>query len=421
MTRPARARGFTLVELVVSLAVSMVVIAAASMLLVAQQRAHAAGSGQRALQETARVALSDITRRLRDAGYGVDPAAVLDFGPQDNVPRASLFTGGKEYLTSYRCNTAVTCRDKTDASDEIVFYSRDPLFSRPVAAVGAGSVTLVGDLKEPLYAGQILQVMCLLDPRTMAYVTVGRFVPAAAPPNPLNNVVVPLAPGQTGGALGLPAFPFENGELASPCFGSGVAAVVATKMDRFRYYVDSYTEDGAAVAPQTAGSRPHLMLDQGLLDAGGNPIVSPVAPDVEDVQFAYLYPPLAAGGGSRLVGMQQGTDAGSEPGGIDVLTPPPAIGDAPDAPSRRTGNPANILGVRISVLVRSPEQDLNQSEVAVPVIPAVANRTPQAAIPKYRRSLFETTVMLRNVQGRGILYPVVDATGATAGALLGGG
>lgn len=420
--RPPPPRGVTLLELLVALAVSTIVVAAASMLLIAQQRAHVSGSGQRATQEGARVALDEIGRHLRGAGYGIDPALTLDFGEQDDIPRSKLYTAGRGYVRGYLCDTPVTCRDRIDGSDEIVFHYRDPLFSRPVSAVGNTTLTLVGDLREPLYAGQILQVLCLGDTRTVAYVTVGRFLPAPAVPNPTANVAIQLESGQSGGALALPEFGHENGEFAAPCFSAGPTAVMVTKIDRYRYYVDTFDDAGGGrVNPGTPGSRPYLMLDQGLRDQAGQPIRSPVAPDVEDLQFAYLYRPLVAGGGSRLIGAAtDGTDLAGE--GVTVAVAPPGIGDAPDAPSRRTLNPANILGVRAAVVVRTPEHDADRYGPFDRTLPRAGNRPDSPnQLPGYRRTMFETTILLKNNASRDLVYPVVDPTRAIVGSLVGGG
>jgi hypothetical protein len=161
------------------------------------------------------------------------------------------------------------------------------------------------------------------------------------------------------------------------------------------------------------------MLDQGLRGEDGAPILSPVAPDVEDLQLSYLFTPVAAGGGSRILGGTPGTSLAAD--GVTVAVAPPAIGDAPDAPSRRTGNPANILGVRVGVLARTPEEDPARYGVGDRTLPAAANRGPLLGAPGFRRQLFETTILLKNIQGRGVVYPVVDPTRAIAGSLVGGG
>jgi len=283
VSRPRAGRGFTLIELLVALGISSVVVMGAAVLVQGQVAAYRSASTMRARQEAGRMALDELTRNLRNAGFGVDPALVFDFGPIADMPRSAMFGYAKGAMTSYLCGERgpVRCRDRTDASDgsdELVFYSRDPEFSRPVATADTSSIVMVGDLRQPLYEGQVLQVMCLVDPKTRAYVTVDRQVDPVSPADATRQIRVALKPGQSVG--GLPAFPFENQSLADGCFG--LNAAVVTRVNRFRYYVQWYAEDGTEVDPQTAGGRPYLMFDPGLVGPDRKPMLVPLAQDVEE-------------------------------------------------------------------------------------------------------------------------------------------
>jgi hypothetical protein len=325
----------------------------------------------------------------------------------------------------YRCAAGPRCRDSVDASasDEIVFHSRDPMFSRVATAVTTSAVTVLGELKEPMYAGQILQVSCMGGNQLRAYVTVGQDVPAPVAPavsNPAVPVTIQLEPGAASGLV--PVFALENATLADGCFSlTGGLSPIVTRVDRSRYYVDWYAEDGSTVAPQTPGARPYLMLDQGLAGASPGPI--PMAADVEDLQLAYLYPPAVAGGPVRVVGVAAGTNIADEPFAVASDTGsilPPGYEDEPDAASRTTGHPANIIGVRISVVVRSAEPDISRITTLDRTVPAAGNRPAFLGQPNYRRSLFETTVHLPNLQTASFTYPIVNAAGGP-GYNLGGG
>jgi prepilin-type N-terminal cleavage/methylation domain-containing protein len=434
--RPSR--GFTLVELVIAMGASAIVVAAAMTLMISQQTAYRAGTEDRALQEASRIALAGVVVPLRKAGYGVDPAYALDFGQTDAVPQPGL-QGGQTLgaLSSYRCDTAIDCRDRTASPDEIVFYSRDPLFSRRAKAgtVTTSGLTLVGRMEQPLRAGQVLQVMCLTGEQTRAYVTVSTTVPAASnvPENDTTDVPVVLTSGQT--IDDHPAFPFQNDQLTSSCFGD---VVIVAKVDRYRLHIMGFREDGSAVDPaagenlQETGVRPYLMLDQGLRDADGGTIDVPVAPDVEDLQFTYLYPPAVAGGSLREVGGAEGilASAGAFP---MALVQPPAITDALTAASRASGSPANIQAIRVSLVVRTPDADLKyEGDVhrRIPPTPAsgraatdndpLANRSSYRGIPDYRRMRVDTTILVPNMRASAVTYCVTDPTGATAGANYGG-
>lgn len=424
--RPARRapRGLTLVEMLIALTVSALTIAAAATLLVSQQRAFVAGSGDRAQQEAGRRALQEITRRLRSAGYGVDSNLTFDFGATAIVPRPNMIEPATNvsFPLDPTCNAnggSVRCRDSVDQarSDELVFLTRDPMFSRLATVVTTGAITVMGQLKQPMYAGQILQVSCLGGTQARAYVTVGQDVPAPANPVATTAVTIQLRPGAVSG--GVATFALENATLVDPCFSlGGILSPIVTAVERSRFHVAWYADDGSVVGPQTAGARPYLMLDQGL--AGGSPGPIPLAADVEDLQLAYLYPPAVAGGPVRVVGATGGTSIADEPFAVDTAPSPPAYDDVPDAASRTTGHPANILGVRLSVVVRSAEEDITRTSLLDRTVPAAGNRPAFLGQPNYRRSLFETTVQLPNVQTASFTYPIVNAAGGQ-GYNLGGG
>jgi type IV pilus assembly protein PilW len=409
--RPRRARGFTLVELMVALTVSVLTVAAAMTLLIQQQRAYVATSGDRAQQEAGRLALQDLLQRLKHAGYGVDPNLTLDFGENtgdpDGAPRTNLRPPATFVkVSSFKCDAPVRCRDRTDGSDELVFYARDPWFQRVATKVDKDRLTLLGELKVPLYRGQILQVSCMGGSRTRAYVTVRDLVKAADAPDATKEVQVDLEGGQQD--AGREVFPFENAQLEDGCFslaGAGTQPVV-TAVERNRYYVGWYLPDGGVVAPQTPLSRPYLMLDQGLFDEQGQEILVPVANDVEDVQFSFYYPPAAAGGEPRLVGATPGTNAADEAFKLQADVVPPAMDDLADDPARTTGHPANIQAVRVSVVVRQPEPDIGLLDPEGSTVPAAGNRPALQGERFRRRSLFETTVVLRNQQSTFFVYPV---------------
>jgi type IV pilus assembly protein PilW len=78
--RLADARGFTLAELLVTLAVTGLLLAAAGTMLLAGQRAWALGAARVEAQQSARVALERMAKELREAGYdptGAGLAAIV--------------------------------------------------------------------------------------------------------------------------------------------------------------------------------------------------------------------------------------------------------------------------------------------------------------------------------------------------------
>ncbi len=400
-------RGFTLVEMLVGVLVSAIIVAGSITLLINQQQAYQNTSNDRAAQEAARLALGAIGDALARAGYGIHPSVTFDFGtiPQVTIEFAST---GTVAFTGRDCPTPVSCRDKTAGSDEIAFYARDPYFVRALAvAPTANQLVLAGGLTTPLYQQQVLSVACMSCGRRFAYVTVAQTVPA----NPAAaTTIVPLA-ASAGGSLD---FPTQNAALTDPCFGANLATATSTpdvfsqaskvfKVDRYRFYTAQFPD------PDSGQMRPYLMLDQGLVDASGA-ILTPVAPDVEDLQFAYVLP----SSGVPLVGATPSIAVNNDATGIDLTVAPPLYGESRASASRVTQRPANIRAVRVSVVVRSPETDITLPFKALtstylpaagnrPLIPSQPNNPAAFPDPFHWRALFETTVNVPNMASK-LLY-----------------
>jgi type IV pilus assembly protein PilW len=414
MRRRRNAPGFSLVELLIAMAVSLLVIAGAMALLVSQQRIFQVSSADRALQETGRIALEELTSNLRMAGFGIDPDYAFDFGaqPRARQDRAPVTANPSAASTFPGC-TAVSCRDSIAGSDEIAFRYRNPSFVRSLAAAPTSttSITIAGPLRSPLYQGQILQVMCFGGDMLWAYVTVGSTVGITDGP----TVDIPLAAGSGD------QFPHQNAYLLNGCFSAVAprnanattfaAAAKVYKVDQFRYFVARYDGSGAVVTDITTTARPYLMLDQGLQD-GGAAILSVVAPDVEDLQFAYVFPNSAAA--NQLIGATASTPISADETGIDLEpdATPPAFSDETGSAPRLTQHPGNIRAVAASIVVRSPAQDPLVFDSA---IPATANRPTLTGPIGFRRQTFQTTAATRNLDARGPYFPTYS-TSTTPGA-----
>jgi type IV pilus assembly protein PilW len=407
LRRPrVRPAGFTLLELVIGLTASAIIIAGGVALLIGQQRRFQTGSAERQMQDTARTALQELTGTLRLAGFGVDPGLALDLGRSENITMygAVPTAGATVVQTGWACTGGnVLCRDRIDAPDELVFYTRDPSFGHRITSVGGtGSITIAGPLSTPLYRGQVLLLICSTSTTAdnipyWAYVTVGSYVgPSAAA-----TVSVSLL-SATGGALD---FPSQNASLSQACFGLGDA--VATKVDRYRYYVRAF--DAAGIAqnypelPERPSTTPFLMLDQGLLDQDGTPLLTAVAPDVEDLQVAYSYP-----GSGVLVGATPSTRITADAAGIDLAPASgvPGYGTGYDAASRTNRHPANVRAVQLTLVVRQASTDIG---IADATVPAAGNRPDAAGLAGFRRLRIQTTVVLPNLEARLPYYPSYTA------------
>jgi hypothetical protein len=158
------------------------------------------------------------------------------------------------------------------------------------------------------------------------------------------------------------------------------------------------------------------MLDQGLADATGNPILQMVAPDVEDLQLSYVFPRSAAPAAGAVAGTALTADAA----GIDLApaVAPPQYSDPATALNRTTHFPANIGAVRVSLVVRSAEADIRITDPAV--VPAAGNRPDVAGPPNYRRARFDTSAATPNLDVRAPFFPSYSA-GAGDRLNVGGG
>jgi type IV pilus assembly protein PilW len=403
-----RARGFSLIELLVAMAVSLIVVAAAVSLLIGTQRLFQTGTEDRALQETARVAMGELVGNLAMAGYGLDPTFAFDFG-QANTIMDRIPIGDQARFGGYDCANPAVCRDSITGPDELVFYARDPMFGKDLTGpVGASSITLVGPVTN-LNPGQVLQIMCYGGSSQWywAYVSVAKVDQS----NPL-QVAVTLTP-----SPGLAYdFPYQNQLLTEKaCFGAGVRR--AFKIDRYRYFIATIDAAGNVQPWQTPGARPYLMLDQGLSDANG-PVSVPIAPDVEDLQVSYVFPLADAASGQQLVGATSGVRVDASATGIDLA---PALGipafSTPSLdPIRTTHHPANIRAVRVAITVRSGLIDPKLPDAAVP---AALNRPDVPGEAGYRRLVFESTAATHNLESRLPVFPIYDPNN-TSGNIAGG-
>jgi type IV pilus assembly protein PilW len=432
-------QGFSLIEMMVGLMVSAVIVAGSISLLINQQQAYQNTSSDRAGQESARLALGTIGDALRRAGYGIHPSVTFDFG---DIPGGvgvvfdSVDTSAHAYL-GRDCATPVTCRDNADGpagSDQIAFYARDPHFVRALySAPNPTQLAVVGALTSPLLKGQVLAVACGgLCGKRWAYVTVDHTAPGSGGST---NIILHSGSGFD--------FPYQNAALSDSCFGANLwdgttdpvtglpldriafrTASKVFKVDRFRFYVDRYLD------PDSGQLRPYLMLDQGLTDDTGRPVRTPVASDIDDLQFAYVFPnaPLVA---NKLIGATAGNSVNNSNLGIDLTVSPPVYLDAMANNSRATQSPANIRAVRVSVVVRSPEADITLpgKSLVNTYLPAAGNRGEVVSDPAnpgnfpdpyHWRSSFESTFDVPNMDSHALSCGDYS-DGTTTGLNVGGG
>jgi type IV pilus assembly protein PilW len=350
-----RSRGFTLIELLVGAAVGAVVLLGISMTFISQAQQYQSHASRRAIQANARQALAFMERKVRSAGYGVNPdRAIIAYDSYDVVT-----------------DTAVA-----GYPDAVAVHSRDPLFRRTVSQVDTTQIVLTAGngLTVPMRRGQILLLVCPLAVK-YAFVTVDGYLPAGTLNIPLSQVVPAAAPNSP---IGAPGRLFrEHATLGDPCFDS--ATVV--KVDRAAFYVAMFDADGD---PATDGRTPYLMMHQGLdmpTDAlvDGDGVIDandavPVAEGIEQLQVAYILNVNATRQQPLIVGVNEAPMLGPEhygevwesidpdknshnlawgiPWYFDTGRVPPAT-----HAFYAEDHPANIRQVRLSVVARSTVSD----------------------------------------------------------------
>lgn len=421
-------RGFTLLELLVAMAISAVILTSVVLVGNAQVRAYAVGARQRVAQAQGRGALLYVEDQVARAGYGVEPAFAFDFN---------------RYAGPCPAELAPCPRDSASNSDELVFYARNPNYWVPgdgngadpsgnawaITATTPTSVSVRARPTDVFRMGQVVLEVCR-GASVYAYATVA----ATTPPG---STQVTLQPA-------VAADPFNRPDLAVPpatgasCFTNGQGRLFL--IDRFRFHVRPVTVDGNVI--------PYLMLDQGV-DRNGDGVVDSkdelvIAEGVENLQVGYVMAssalptpvvgsvptgnpittPVAPPGDLRAAPATAGSSTTANELTLTVFPgAAPAFGESvyapsswtgltvgpPPSPQRLTDHQANIVGVRIALVTRSAATDLTSpgdtfQPLNMTADPAWVTAGQIAGRDGYQRALFTSTVMLPNMTVGGLTY-----------------
>jgi type IV pilus assembly protein PilW len=409
-------RGLTLIEIMVAVAVSAVVLTGIVSVVNTQQKAFYDGQRQRQAQASARAALLFIEQKLLLAGYGMDAPLAFDFDRYSGPCPEEL-----QDATSAGC-----VRDRTDDSDEIVFYNRNPQYWVPsvetqepvgnawrIVANGFGSnlVKINARAGDVFYPNQIVQMVCPAGSRYV-YGTVFR----KAAPTADGELTLNLRP-----LLADNPFRNNNAYTIDGCFTGGQARLF--KIERNRFHVRPVTVNGRIV--------PYLVFDGGL-DVDGDGAANDtddeliVAEGIEILQFGYamtnaaLAPrgtvpgvAIAAARGAAAAGATSGTALtlldfpGTEDSTIFRYGPTSFYGytfGPPAHANRLTDHQGNIRAVRVAIVARSPDPDPSlagrEGDIALPVLNLDTLPAWIDVSDRYARARFDTTVPIRNMAAR---------------------
>jgi len=397
MIRRPSMRGFTLVEILTSLAVASIVLGMMVAVVISQKGSLQGSELRRTMSEDGKDAILALERQLRAAGFGVDPRFAFDFSWYDcgsTVPGP----GGR-----------ATCRDRQGAPDRLVFMARSPRYR--IDVLNANGCTDVngcptGDawrfksstlpqVKLTMRGGEVFtrgQVLLTVCPSaaswTMSTVATSTTVAAAGD---FNLTVYPTVAGN----------PYFENDYTAACYASGATTFL---VNRYEYFVQTY-----------AGV-PWLMLDRGLdlngdgsdpwtaRDAGD---LLPIAPNVEDLQVAYVMNRIAGGAAPDTNGnFVTGDDAAiSTPEEPDPAAQAPTYSSQDTATTRQTLHPANIQAVRVSIVIRSSQADASHPGQPGDALPLLENSTRVLTATErgsFRRYRLSAIVPARNLMSHGM-------------------
>jgi type IV pilus assembly protein PilW len=401
-------RGFSLIELLVSLTVVAVVFVGVVAMARVQQRSYTQGHQQRASQENARAALAFIEEKASIAGFGLDAPLALDL---------DRFHGAD-------CPLPPCARDAVDNSDELVFQARNPRYwvGADYSTEPAGNAwriqDVVGDTVrvrirtgQRILAGQIVQAVCRAGSK-YAYMTVRDNTPVVTDVNGQDVTITMRSVVSTD--------PFRRQDAATDgCFRGGEARLYL--IDRFRFHVRPVLVFGSRYDP-------YLMLDTGVdvnadgtIDANDEIVI---AEGIELLQVGYvLFDPALPLRGltpGTAVTFTSGASGGTTGTGITTLSFPGTVqpGQSPYQPTswygysvsppgaaeRRNDHQANIVALKVAVSARSAEPATEASAGSARTPFYNLNAVPSWLEPNvpYERLTVESTIPLRNMLVRGM-------------------
>ena len=217
------------------------------------------------------------------------------------------------------------------------------------------------------------------------------------------------------------SIPHQNEAIAPgpATLASPRARRASWRSERLRYFIQSYDAAGNVVAWNTAGSRPYLMLDRGLRAAGGRP-PRRRAPRRGDLQVSYVFP-LALLGPRWRDPPRASASTTRRPASTSRLR------EASFQPTRLPASPPS--GPRISRPTSarcgwpsSCAPRVSRARRATRTFPPPATARPfSAGDPGFRRTIFETSVAIPNMETRAPFFPTIVLPPPTDVLNVGGG
>ena len=364
-----RARGFSLIELLIGLLVSSIILIAVGAVFVAVGNRFQAEGAIMESVESGRAAITYIERTTRQAGYGIDPKAVFDLGTVGLPGTTKDNFAGTGFTT-----------------DDLAFRYRDPVFVRR-GKLQTGSLTLTAAFGVALRVNQPIIIGCA---GAISYY-VGRLQTAVAATATTVTLLDYGAPFST-----TPPF----------CAATTGAA-----------YVMLLNEVRLRIIP--LGGRPYLVAFHNFEAIAGNSDFDPIAADVEDFQVAYVLnrPKASSTCCAATVAIDASTNSNWILGDIGTADLLPVIAAtrpdyemAYDDAARFTADPTNVRALRVSLVLRS-QRKLPIAATGFPQL-VVENHDPGASLTTtgdgFYRTVISTTVRTGNLLSRSFFVPPVS-------------
>jgi prepilin-type N-terminal cleavage/methylation domain-containing protein len=364
-------RGFTLVELLVALFISVVIGVATIGFMTYSQKSHAVQEQVVDAQQNVRVATDQMVRDIRMAGYPARQLKDVGFKPFETTETASFYANNKLYTVRLN-NAAAGDADQLAGTDAVVIWrgdsGSDAITCYPSGGGGAAAATIrVRNNNCPQTKLKEGDILLLIPPGGGAFTTV-----QITNLNPCQ----PCAGAEAQGCFNVGMCDFANispglSGINSPGgLGEDYTGGSSVKFRRLVYFVEPDPQDpqrgNLRVCDNCPSAAPAGGGGGGA--AGGNLVT--LATNVEDLQVAY-----------RLNnGTIIGDDAGEGPAGIaDVW---------------------NVRNVRLSLLTRTAFQDPlfggRRQAIENRLAGAVEDPAP-TGMGAYRRRLLQEEIRVRNL------------------------
>ena len=346
-----KSRGFSLLELLTAVTISVLAVAVASSAMINQYKFMLKVDLTRISNNSNRDAITQIEAGLRRLGWGVDPRFAIDmiYNCACNFPDGGVCAAANPCTTIPGTNGA---RDSATGPDQLIFVARNPEYmwvdqGQPYdggtcAAGSPGNGCFVGGNAWSGSTGWSALTVGASATLTLAQTVnfeKGRVLLATCA-NGASPVMLTLPQAYVGGGTSVTFnaenYPYNDVGGLQSCHKNDLGAGIFL-VDRFHYFIESFD----AGMGQTT---PWLMLDTGRdLDGDGtvgsaNDFI-PVAKDIEDMQVAYILNTGTGTGpdcGGPTGGCGSGQDwiVGNTPGQVEHLNPWPTPQCQPTPPAR---------------------------------------------------------------------------------------